>query len=46
MEYQWQYIWLVPAGIAAVCFVVFALLFKEGKKEPAVAITEEKKSYV
>lgn len=45
IEYQWQYIWLVPAGIAAVCFIVFALLFKEGKKEPVVAIQEEK-SYV
>jgi nucleoside transporter len=35
MEYQWSYIWLVPAGIAVLCFVVFALLFKEEKKEAA-----------
>jgi nucleoside transporter len=30
--YNWQMIWLIPAGIAAVVMVIYAVLFKEEKK--------------
>jgi len=30
----WKSIWIVPAAIAAVVFLIYALLFKEEKKRP------------
>ncbi len=36
--HNWTVIWIVPAAIAAVVFVVFAIFFKPLKKQPVAAI--------
>ena len=36
----WKNIWLIPAGIAFIVFIMFAIFFKEEKKKPAGANLE------
>jgi MFS family permease len=33
----WQHVWIVPASIAAIIFVLFALFFKEKKEIHAIS---------
>ena len=37
-QYQWQSIWLIPAGIAVGVLVLFVLFFKEDKKLKPVSV--------
>ncbi len=37
----WKSIWIVPAGIAAVVFLIYALFFKEEKKRPVTEAEAE-----
>ncbi|SIQ30876.1 nucleoside permease [Maribacter ulvicola] len=38
INYDWQFIWLVPAAIAIITAILFMILFKENKVQPIVKI--------
>jgi nucleoside transporter len=47
-SHQWQSIWLIPAGIAAVVLIVFLLIFKDRntmQTDPGLTIDEPKSNF-
>ncbi|MDN5285864.1 MAG: yegT [Mucilaginibacter sp.] len=47
-SHQWQSIWLIPAGIAAVVLIVFLLIFKDRntmQTDPGLIINEPKSNF-